>query len=148
MKIIAELFRLPSGSLIPMLYGVSEQGEVMRNITDTLLDFVAESTPKEIEKLSALLQAVEDGTYERNDPILPDWSVNDKCLWIGPPKVGEGYILVSNENIPEYSMEEGVPQRFSTNQLLAALNHWKKFDEKLRIEDRQSLVGQKFTGMI
>ncbi|WP_144410183.1 hypothetical protein [Chromobacterium vaccinii] len=144
MKIVAEVFKLPSGSLIPQLYCVGKGGDVERGTTDTLLDLIAESLPYQLEKLVAILVAARSGKYERSDPDLADWSVNDKFVWIGPPRAEIGFLFISNENIPDFSSDEGEPQKFSIEQFLNALAHWEKFCKIISERGRENVVGVRF----
>ena len=148
MKIVAEMFRLPSGSLVPQLYSVDEHSGVVRSVTDTLLDLIAESLPHQLERLEAILESAQKEEYERSDPALADWGVNDKFVWIGPPRAEVGFVLVSNENIPDFSMDDGEPQKFSIKQFLGVIAHWRKFYEMLSIRGREELVGERFEGVI
>ena len=148
MKIVAEIFKYPSGSLVPELYCLSESGEVVRAVTDTLLDLIAESLPSELVKFEELLQAVESGGLARDSSSLPDWSSNDKCVWICEPQAGLGYVVISNENIPDYSMGEGEPQRFDLHQVRAAIRHWRQFTKMIQSNGKDNLLGEKFEEII
>ncbi|WP_281718220.1 hypothetical protein [Pandoraea apista] len=148
MKIVAEVLKLPSGSLVPQLYSVDENGSVVRGVTDTLLDLIAESLPNQLERLTAILASAQQGAYERSDPALADWGVNDKFVWIGPPRAEEGFVLISNENIADFSMNDGEPQKFSVAQFLGAIAHWSKFYKMLSERGREGLVGERFEGVI
>ncbi|MDB0572447.1 hypothetical protein LBW59_16930 [Ralstonia solanacearum] len=148
MKLVAEVFKLPSGSLIPQFYCVDENGDVVRGVTDTLLNLVAESLPNQIERLTAILVSAQKGTYERSDPNLADWSVNDKFVWVGPPRAEMGFALISNENIPDFSSDDGEPQKFSIEQFLSAIAHWNEFREMLSERGMGGLVGDRFEGVI
>jgi hypothetical protein len=148
MKIIADVFKLPSGSIIPRLYCQDENGEVIRGITDTLLDLISESGLDALDKLEELLLAANEGAYKRGPIRLPDWSVNDKGIWVGGPETEHGYALVSNENIPEYSTEYGNPQQFSIGQMRAAMEHWRRFHEMIDIKGMEALLDVRFEGVI
>ncbi|WP_123863444.1 hypothetical protein [Burkholderia plantarii] len=144
MKIVAEVYRLPSGSLIPQLFCQSESGEIVREVTDTLLDLVVESLPSQLDQIVQLLDLAIKGTYSRKDRMLADWSVNDKLVWIGPPRSEVGFIVVSNENIPEFSDVDGQPQRFSIKQFFDVMAHWGKFQEMLVENGKAAYVGHRF----
>ncbi|UXU87592.1 hypothetical protein [Burkholderia sp. S-53] len=148
MKIVAEVFKLSSGSLIPQFYCHDENGIVVREVTDTLLDLVAESLPNQLERLVTIMVSAQQGRYERTDPLLADWSVNDKLVWIGPPRVESGFVLISNENIPDFSMGDGEPQKFSIEQFMGAVAHWIKFYKMLAEFGKEGFVGKRFEGVI
>jgi hypothetical protein len=144
MKIVAEVYRLPNGLLIPQLFCQNEFGEIVREVTDTLLDLVVESLPNQIDEIVRLLDSAIKGTYSRKDPTLADWSVNDKFVWIGPPRAEIGFVVVSNENIPEFSDIDGRPREFSIKQLLGVVDHWGKFREMIVENGKAAYVGRRF----
>ncbi|MHA6885641.1 hypothetical protein [Ralstonia pseudosolanacearum] len=148
MKIVAEVFKLPSGSMIPQFYCLDENGDVVRGVTETLLDLIAESLPSQIEQLTAILVSAQKGMYERSDPALADWSVNDKFVWVGPPQAEAGFALISNENIPDFSSDEGEPQKFSIELFISAIDHWNKFGKMISERGAEGLVGDRFEGVI
>lgn len=148
MKIIAEIFRLQSGNCMPQLYCVDDGGEVIHAITDTMLDVVSELSLDELRKLKTLLDEVEAGSYLPNEPSLPDWSSNDKLVWFTPPRVEHGHVLISNENIPAYSIDGGEPQVFTLKQLSETLDHWQRFNEAMRFRGKENLIGEKFEVVI
>lgn len=148
MKIIAEIFRLPSGSLLPQLYAVKDNGEVDRGVTDTLLDFISELFPPADQEFISLLSLAGSGEYVPSKANLADWSVNDKFVWLTPPMAERGMLCIANDNVPEYSVDDGTPQQFSVSQFEAALAHWKHFQELLRESGRENLVGKKFEVVI
>lgn len=148
MKIVAEILKIPSGSLIPQYCCLDKSGKVVRSVTDTLLDLIAESPPSELEALASILRLAENGQYKRDDSTLADWSANDKFVWIGLPKTEAGYVLVSNENIPDFADEGGKPQKFSISQFLSAIAHWNIFGEMIRERGKAALLGEQFSGTI
>lgn len=113
-------------------------------MTDTLLDLVAESSPRAAANLSELLAKAEAGTYKPADPNLPDWGLNDKNVWVVPPMAKEGNVRISNENIETYSVEYGEPQEFSIRQVRAAFEHWARFQAILADKGKENLIGVKF----
>ena len=143
-KLIAEIFELPNGSLLPQLYCIDEDGQVSRSITDTLLDTIAELSPKAATELDSFLAVVESGRYEPQELSLPDWSINEKLIWVTPPRARRGYLVITNENIPEYSLDDGQPQEFSMQQFRSAMAHWKNFQKLVQKKGKESLVGEKF----
>ncbi|MBT2768565.1 hypothetical protein J7J08_13045 [Stenotrophomonas sp. ISL-67] len=84
-KLIADFHRDPNGKLRRRYYCVNEDGELNHAVTMTLLKLIAESMIPSDGELEALLAMVERGEYVSPNPCLPDWSVNDKCIWFGPP---------------------------------------------------------------
>lgn len=82
-RFVAEVTKLPSGSLIPQFYCADESG-INRSVTETLLDLVSESSAKALAELEALVELSERGGYKPSNPDLPDWSVNEKYVWFHP----------------------------------------------------------------
>lgn len=143
-KLISEVFRLPSGSLIPQLYCLDDAGQPSRSVTETLLDLISEASPPADSELERLVSEAELGRYVATDPDLPDWSCNDKYVWLRPPMAEPGCICVSNENSAEFSQEEGEPQQFTIQQFRLALDHWRKFRELIRQRGIEALAEQRF----
>jgi hypothetical protein len=148
MKIIAEILKYQSGALIPWLYAVGEDGKVDESISRTLLDFISESYPPADEEFESLLSTAEAGKYVPKDPSLPDWSVNDKNVWLVPPRADAGNLCISNENASDYSVDDGHPQQFSIQQFRAALEHWRSFLRLIQEKGKENIVGKKFETLI
>ena len=142
-KIITEVFRMRSGSLIPLLYALREDGEVDRAVTDTLCDFVSHLFPPADSEIEALINLVREGKYVPDNPLLADFGVNDINVFVAPHAQKDG-ICISNENIPEYSVEEGQPQQFSISQFQAVLMSWRKFGQIIQERGGENIVGHKF----
>ena len=143
MKIIGEIFKLPSGSLLPQLYCVQENGQVDRAVSDTLLDLIQKSYPHE-DQLEALVAQAEAGRYASPDPSLPDWGVNDTNIWLVAPMAQPGRVCIANENSGDYSSDGGEPQHFTYEQFHAALNHWREFKQLIAQEGKESLTGRRY----
>ncbi|WP_343638228.1 hypothetical protein [Roseateles sp.] len=148
MKIIAEVFKLPSGSPIPQFYGLRDDGSIDRAVTDTLLDLISESRPEELQKLDALLTLAQSGSYRPPNAELPDWSANDKNIWLTAPRANIGVIVVSNENIPELASGDGQPKQFSISEAKGAIHHWLQFLQKLSSSGAGNLIGQRFEASV
>lgn len=148
MKIVAEVFKLAGGSLIPQLYGLRDDGSVDRAVTDTLLDLISESLPEELQKMDSLLNQVELGRYRPANTELPDWSSNDKNVWMMPPRAEPGAIVVSNENAPQFTSDDGQPQRFSISSARGAIQHWLRFQQQIASMGAGNLIGQRFETVI
>lgn len=140
-RLVAEVTKLPSGSLLPQFYCVGDGG-VDRSVTETLLDLVSESSTKALAELEALVELSERGGYKPSNPDLPDWSINEKYVWFHPPMAGAGFICISNEYSGEYSHSEGRPQYFTYHQFYDAVRHWRKFLDILKQRGGESLLGQ------
>jgi hypothetical protein len=143
MKIIGEVFKLPSGSLLPQLYCVREGGQVDRAVTDTLLDLIQQSYPHE-DQLEALVVEAEAGRYTSPDPSLPDWGVNDTNIWLVVPMAQPGCMCIANENSSHYSSNRGEPQQFTYEQFYFALKHWREFKQLMAREGKAGLVGRRY----
>ena len=140
-RLVAEVTKLPSGSLLPQFYCVDESG-INRSVTETLLDLISESSAKALAEIEALVELSEVGGYRPSNPDLPDWSVNEKYVWLHPPMANSGFICISNEYSGEYSHSEGRPQHFTYHQFRDAVRHWRKFLEVFEKRGGESLLGQ------
>lgn len=143
MKIVADLLLLPSGTSIPRLYALNDNGSFNGEMTDTLLDFISELPPADVE-FENLLARVESGEYVSKDPNFADWSENDKYVWLFSPYSSEGELCVSNENIPIYSVDEGQPQRFSIETFKVVRRHWKDFLSRVNQDGPESWLGRRY----
>lgn len=86
----------------------------------------------------------EVGTYVSPDPSLPDWSVNDKNVWLVPPMAEPGHVCISNENAGDFSVSDGgQAQQFTYEQFRAALKHWREFRDLMAREGKDKLVGRR-----
>lgn len=140
-RLVAEVTKLPNGSLLPQFYCVDENG-VNRAVTDTLLDLISESSDQALDGLEALIELSERGGYTPANADLADWSVNEKYVWLHPPMAESGFICISNEYSDDYSHSEGLPQHFTYLQFHEAVRHWRKFLEVYREYGGESLVGR------
>lgn len=130
---------------IPVFYCLTETDQLDRSVSWTLLDLLAESWPPDDDELEALIARAELGRHSPTDPSFPDWSVNDKNVWLVPPMAKPGHICISNENTGEYSTEEGgQPQQFTYDQFRAALKHWREFRQLMAREGKDKLVGRRY----
>lgn len=134
--------------MVPMFYAVDKRDKILRSATNTLLDFIVESVPAELSAVVAVLNLEKQGQYFQQDPNVAVWSVNDKYVWIGPPRVARGFVLISNENISEYSEDGGVPEKFSIEQFLSAVDHWNYFCAVRSEKSEMELLGRKFEAII
>lgn len=141
-KLILYVFSHSSGINQPSMVCQDETGEVNRAITDTLLDAVSELSPLEYALFEEIMQQVETGTYH---PVAPDeahWAGNATVAWFGEPKAGKDSVLIANEYVPEFSEEDGEPQRFSFEQLKLVMKVWFKFKRELAEHEAQSMRGR------
>lgn len=144
-RIIAEVFKLPSGALIPQLYCLAEDGQCDAATSLTLLLVIAESRAPSDTTLEALVLAAEEGKYVPPNSSLPDWSVNDKNVWLTAPMAEPGHVCISNELAGDYSVNDGgEPQQFKYAEFYASLNHWRAFLVRMASETKESLLGQRF----
>lgn len=142
MKIIAELSQLSNGQKYAHLTAMDE-GKVCEPATMTLLDFVVELHPPADACFEKILSSVKAGEYVPNNPALSDFSVNDKLVWLCPPNVKAGSLLISNENIPEYSVDVGQPQCFLLEVFHSVRRHWLKFLRLVDEEGEQKWLGKR-----
>lgn len=143
-RIIAEVHASHDGVLHSLLYCISDNGEVDRSVTETLLHFVEMSYPSEnqIEQLMAL---AESGGYAPKNPEWADWGVNDINIWLLAPMAQPGHVCITNENTDYNSDEEhGNPQQFTYEQFRAALKHWREFRELMAREGKENLIGRRY----
>lgn len=140
-RLVAEVTKLPSGSLLSQFYCVDESG-IDRSVTETLLDLISESSAKALAELEALVELSERGGYKPSNPDLPDWSINEKYVWFHPPMAEAGFICISNEYSGEYSHSEGRARYFTYHQFHDAVRHWRKFLEIVKERGSESLLGQ------
>lgn len=143
--LIAEVLTRPDGSTRPAFYCAGVDGFPDRAVSDTLLDLIAESQPPSDQHLDLLIKRVESGAYTPSNAALPDWSVNDKNVWLTPPMAKPGCICVSNENSGDLSVSDGgTPQQFTYEQFRLALKHWREFRSVVEREGKDNLVGRRF----
>jgi hypothetical protein len=148
MKIITEVFKMPSGSIIPLLYAVKEDGQVDRAVTDTLCEFVSHLFPPADKEFESLLAQVDKKRYLPINPLLADFGVNDVNAWLVAPHVKDGGLSISNENIPDYSIDDGQPQNFSMKEFHAIFECWKNFQKIIQEKGAESILGEKFETLI
>jgi hypothetical protein len=144
MKIVAQVFRMPNGLLRPQLYAVNSKGKIDRGSSETLLEFISELGSPIGHEFESLLSQAESSTYIPKNPDLPDWSVNDKNVWVRPPRAMQGKLCISNENIAAYSSDEGIPQQFTISQYRNASVHWKTFQKYIKEKELSKIVGEQF----
>lgn len=108
----------------------------------TLLDFVSELPPDD-DEFEFLLSQVEAGEYLPEGNALADWSENDKLVWLRPPEAESGQLCISNENVPEYSLEFGRPQRFTIKSFRTLRSHWRNFLRSVHAEGKEKWLGRK-----
>lgn len=127
MKIVAKITSLSNGQNFPQLLAFEESGEISECMTMTILDLIAELHSPADAVLEELLLAAKDGRYNPNNADLADFSVNDKLVWLHPPKAKEGDVCISNENFPDCSMEWGEPQCFKIDVFFLIQARWRDF---------------------
>jgi hypothetical protein len=142
MKITAELSLLSNGHKYPNLSAIQENGRVCESITMTLLDFVSELHQPANGQFETLLAAVEAGGYMPKDPAKADFSVNDKLVWVRPPEADPGSLRISNENVPEFSVDGGHPQSFSIALFRSTNMFWQDFLLRVNEDGEEAWLGK------
>lgn len=127
MKIVAKITTLSNGQDFPQLLAFEESGEVSERVTMTILDLIVELHPPADAVLEQLLLASRAGRYIANNSDMADFSVNDKFVWLHPPRAKEGEVCISNENFPDCSVEWGEPQCFSIDAFFLIQERWRAF---------------------
>ncbi|MBW8808599.1 MAG: hypothetical protein JF591_07135 [Lysobacter sp.] len=127
MKIVAGFYTSPDGLSHRHMYAVDAGGDSSPAVTATLVDFVCDLHPPADAIFIDLLSRQCAGSYVPNDPGQADFSVNQKYVWVRPPIAAPGRIVISNEYVPEYSMDDGVPQSFAMESFFSVLEHWRGF---------------------
>jgi len=144
-KLVSEWYRLPSGSVTPQFYCLDHSQQLVQGVTDTLLELIGDSLHPSELKLEALVEKAEAGLYTPADPDLPDWSVNNKDLWLVPPMAHPGRIAISNEYSGDFAVSEGAePQQFTFAQFRAALKHWREFLALVARDGKEHWVGRRY----
>src|SRR5687767_4605257 len=144
MKLVAHVFPLNGGFLSSSMFAEDGEGRVDAGMTNTLLQLVEEACPHCNEQIEDLLRGVEAGTYVPNDPEHPDFGYNAVQLWVLPRGDGPDGAIVAHDYIPEYSSDEGTPQRFNFAQLRFSMAHWTEFQRRLRADGREAWLGRLF----
>ena len=143
-KFIVEIVLLKNDFLYPRLYCVDEYGGEDEAVSLTLCDAVWELNG---EPLLELVRLVTEAYERGNFPIYVDepvMSINDKFIWIRHPSPSNGGICISNENVPEFSVDEGSPQYFTFAQFNLVAKLALKFQSEVTTHGKDSLVGKKF----
>ena len=143
-KLITEVCKLPSGSLIPQMYSLTANGELDQGITHTLLDLISELDEKLASELEMLVSAAERGTYKPQNPDLPDWGINDKNVWLVSPIANPPCLSISNELIPDFSCDDGEPQQFTRQQFRQVLAFWMEFQNIIRELGISNMAGYRY----
>lgn len=87
---------------------------------------------------------VSSGRYVPGNSDLPDMSINEKLIWVRSPFAAPGGIYISNENVPEFSIDEGAPQRFTSDQFKVVAVLVSNFSTEIAKQGRENLVGHRF----
>lgn len=143
-KIIAEVRLLSNKSLYPMVYCIGHDGVEDEAVSQTLCDALWELSGEPILELERLIEDVSSGRYVPGNSDLPDMSINEKLIWVRPPFAVPGRIYISNENVPEFSIEEGAPQCFTSDQFKVVAVLVSNFSTEIAKQGRENLVGRRF----
>jgi hypothetical protein len=142
---LAEFFRFSNGRPVPEFYCSRVDATVDQGVTETLFALIQEQPVDISEKLQALVAEAEAGRYTPKNPDLPDWSINNKDVWLTPPMAKPGHIAISNEYTEDFSVwEGGEAQQFTYAQFRAALKHWREFLALVEKEGKENWVGRRY----
>ncbi len=144
MKIITYLFELSDGRFSPSIGSVNENGTSNAAVNLTMIEFISLLDPELCKMVTNLLTSHESGTYHPEHPEWADFGINDINMWIREPFVERGHVLISNENVDEYSEEHGTPQRFTVAQFRQVMAFWEEFLALVEEKGKAALVGKKF----
>lgn len=143
-KIVAEIILLTNKFLYPRVYCINENGLQNEAISMTLCDAIWELRGKPLWEFQRLINLVESGEYNVVDQNLADMSINDKLIWVRSPFVEAGKICISNENIEEFSVDDGLPQFFNYKQLDVVIKLVSEFELAILKQGKDKLLGCKF----
>lgn len=144
MKIITYLFEVSNGRFSPSIGSVDENGTPNSAINFTMIEFIELLDPELRKMVMTLLTSHEAGTYHPEHPEWADFGINDINMWIREPFVERGYVLISNENVEEYSEEYGTPQRFTVAQFRQVMACWEEFLALVNEKGKAALAGKRF----
>lgn len=143
-KIIAEVKLLSNKSLYPRIYCIGHDGAEDEAVSLTLCDSLWELSGEPILELERLIEDAFSGKYIPRNPDLPDMSINEKLIWVRPPFANPGRICISNENLPEFSVDDGVPQCFKSDQFKLVASLILSFKTEIARRGLENLVGHRF----
>lgn len=143
-KIIAEIKRISNNSLYPKVYCLDRDGFEDDATSQTLCDALWELRGEPGRKLSELIECsfAEKRAFDNSD--LPDMSINEKLIWVRPSFSASGGIYISNENVPELSIDEGTPQRFTPDQVKTVAVLVSDFSKEIAEQGQENLAGRRF----
>jgi hypothetical protein len=145
MKIIFEIYKRPSGRLAPCIFCLDDNNEINKDITSTLCDFIGEYPSSLLYEIGDFLDQLESAKNDpRIDPAAMGISVNDKYVTTSRRLLTSGHVIITNEYIPKYTVDEGHPPEFSIEQVRLVLNHWIRFLEIVEKEGIDKMVGEKY----
>ena len=134
---------LGNKSIYPRVYCIDETGRENEAITVTLCDAIWELRGRPLLELKELISSFILGKYQPVDQELPDMSINDKFIWVRPPLANKSEICISNENIQEYSIDDGLPQYFNFEQFNTVCNVVEEFENIIIKHGKENLLGIK-----
>lgn len=143
-KIIAEVKLLTNKSFCPRIFCIDQDESEDEAISLTLCDSLWELCGEPLLKLEGLIADAVSGKYVSKDSNIPDMAINEKLIWVRPPFAAPGGICISNENVPEFSIDEGSPQRFTSNQFNVVATLVSDFSIEIAKQGRESLVNHRF----
>lgn len=143
-KVVAEVILLSNKSFYPRIYCIDQYGVEDDAVSMTLCEAVWELNGDPIAELEKLIKEAFVGIYSPNKPELPDMSINDKLIWVRPPFAVLGQVCISNENVPEFSVDEGAPQCFTLSQVQVVAKLASDFLCEIANKGRENLFGSRF----
>jgi len=144
MKISAYVFKFESGRFGSNMNAENEDGSLNEAMIHTLINFIFLLDPELRKIVTTLLASHEANTYHPDHPEWADFGINDINMWIREPFVERGHVLISNENVDEYSEEHGTPQRFTVAQFRQVMAFWEEFLALVEEKGKEALLGKKF----
>jgi hypothetical protein len=130
------------GSPFPGITCINENGDIDSAVVNTLLSVVAELSPREYDLFESLMSRASKGNYDPAEFSRPRWSGNECAAWFGEPRAGKGHVLIANQYVPEYSEEDGEPQRFTFEQLRVAMQVWRDFKSQVGRKGILTMLGE------
>lgn len=138
------VFQPPAGKGTPfaMMNCIDEGNNVDHAVVNTLLDVVRELSEREYGWVKTLIEQVKSGQYDQAEFAQPKWTGNACSMWFGLPAAGPSHVLIANEYVPDYSQDEGKPQRFTLQQLEMLLDAWREYKAEVARVGLHQMLGK------
>jgi len=143
-KLRTYIFQPPQGKGPPNagITCVDENGALDSAVVNTLLSVVMELSRREYDLFESLMSRASDGDCDPAEFSQPRWSGNECIAWFGEPRAGQDHVLIANQYVPEYSEEDGQPQRFTFEQLRVAMQVWRDFRSEVARKGITAMLGE------